>query len=81
MSREEEAVTEPIRDTARLAEDLDRGLSLPAAWSRQVGAEDDARTSSVQRGLRTGIPVQGRFLSRTEPLVGHFQKLVLAALA
>jgi len=51
------------------------------AFNRQVGEEDDALTNSVQRGLRAGIPVQGRFLAGSEHLVIHFQKLVLAALA
>jgi choline monooxygenase len=51
------------------------------AFNRQVGAEDDALTNSVQRGLRAGIPAQGRFLPGAEPLVIHFQQLVLAALS
>jgi choline monooxygenase len=48
-------------------------------FNRQVGAEDDALTSSVQRGLRAGRPERGRFLPASEALVIHFQKLVLAA--
>jgi phenylpropionate dioxygenase-like ring-hydroxylating dioxygenase large terminal subunit len=51
------------------------------AFSRQVGAEDDALTTSVQRGLRAGLPAQGRFLHGSEHLVIRFQKLVLAALS
>jgi phenylpropionate dioxygenase-like ring-hydroxylating dioxygenase large terminal subunit len=50
-------------------------------FNRQVGAEDDRLTDSVQRGLRAGLPARGRFLSRSEHLVIHFQKLVLDALA
>jgi choline monooxygenase len=64
------------------------GPDVPEDWARelmafndQVGAEDDALTDSVQRGLRGGLPVQGRFLVKSEQLVIHFQKLVLAALA
>jgi len=50
------------------------------AFDDQVGAEDDALTDSVQRGLRAGLPAQGRFLINSEHLVIHFQRLVLAAL-
>lgn len=64
------------------------GPDVPEDWARelmafndQVGAEDDALTDSVQRGLRGGIPMQGRFLPKSEHLVIHFQKLVLAALS
>ena len=48
-------------------------------FNRQVGAEDDALTDSVQRGLRAGIPERGRFLTGAEHLVGHFQRLVAAS--
>ncbi len=51
------------------------------AFNRQVGAEDDALTDSVQRGLLGGIPDRGRFLVDSERLVIHFQRLVAAALA
>lgn len=51
------------------------------AFNDQVGEEDDALTDSVQRGLRAGLPDQGRFLTRAEHLVGHFQKLVASAVA
>ncbi len=51
------------------------------AFNEQVGIEDDRLTSSVQRGLRAGLPARGRFLVKSEHLVIHFQKLVLAALA
>jgi choline monooxygenase len=64
------------------------GPDVPEDWARelmafndQVGAEDDALTDSVQRGLHGGVPVQGRFLLKSEHLVVHFQKLVLAALS
>ena len=60
--------------TADWAEDM-------MAFNAQVGAEDDRLTDSVQRGLRAGIPDQGRFLVNSEHLIVHFQKLVLAALA
>jgi phenylpropionate dioxygenase-like ring-hydroxylating dioxygenase large terminal subunit len=51
------------------------------AFDDQVGAEDDALTDSVQRGLRAGLPEQGRFLVESEQLVIHFQRLVLLALS
>jgi choline monooxygenase len=50
-------------------------------FNRQVGREDDALTDSVQRGLRAGLPAQGRLLPRSEHLIIHFQQLVLAALS
>jgi ferredoxin-NADP reductase/phenylpropionate dioxygenase-like ring-hydroxylating dioxygenase large terminal subunit len=46
-------------------------------FNRQVGAEDDDLTDSVQRGLRAGLVDKGRFLTGAEHLVGHFQKLVV----
>lgn len=51
------------------------------AFNDQVGTEDDALTDSVQRGLQAGLPDRGRFLTRAEHLVGHFQKLVAGAVA
>jgi hypothetical protein len=51
------------------------------AFDQQVSAQDDALTDSVQRGLRAGVPAQGRFLTNSEHLVIHFQRLVLAALS
>jgi ferredoxin-NADP reductase/phenylpropionate dioxygenase-like ring-hydroxylating dioxygenase large terminal subunit len=51
------------------------------AFNAQVGHEDDVLTDSVQRGLRAAIPDRGRFLTRAEHLVGHFQKLVASAVA
>lgn len=50
-------------------------------FNRQVGAEDDALTDSVQRGLRAGIPERGRFLTGAEHLVGHFQRLIASAVS
>lgn len=51
------------------------------AFNRQVGAEDDVLTDSVQRGLLGGLPDRGRLLLNSEHLVIHFQKLVANALA
>lgn len=51
------------------------------AFSREVGAEDHALTTSVQLGLRAGLPEQGHLLRKSEQLVLHFQKLVLQALS
>jgi hypothetical protein len=63
-------------------------VDVPEDWARelmtfngQAGAEDDALTDSVQRGLLGGLPTQGRSLVDCEHLVIHFQKLVLAALS
>ena len=50
-------------------------------FNAQVGYEDDVLTDSVQRGLRAAVPDRGRFLTRAEHLVGHFQKLVASAVA
>jgi ferredoxin-NADP reductase/phenylpropionate dioxygenase-like ring-hydroxylating dioxygenase large terminal subunit len=49
------------------------------AFNKEVGAEDDALTDSVQRGLLGGLPDFGRFLTNSEHLVLQFQKLVVAA--
>jgi phenylpropionate dioxygenase-like ring-hydroxylating dioxygenase large terminal subunit len=49
-------------------------------FNTRVGLEDDALTGSVQRGLRGGIPERGRFLTASEHLVVHFQRLVASAL-
>ena len=51
------------------------------AFNKQVGHEDDVLTNSVQRGLLGGIPDRGRFLTNSEHLCIHFQKLVVSALA
>lgn len=50
------------------------------AFNAQVSAEDDRLTDSVQRGVRAGLPIRGRTLARTEPLVLHFQRLLLDSL-
>jgi phenylpropionate dioxygenase-like ring-hydroxylating dioxygenase large terminal subunit len=50
------------------------------ALNKQVGVEDDDLTNSVQRGLMGGIPERGRFLTNSEHLVIHFQRLVIGAL-
>jgi hypothetical protein len=50
------------------------------AFNIEVGKEDDDLTDSVQRGLLAGIPARGRFLTNSEHLVVHFQKLVVNAL-
>jgi ferredoxin-NADP reductase/phenylpropionate dioxygenase-like ring-hydroxylating dioxygenase large terminal subunit/ferredoxin len=49
-------------------------------FNRQVGAEDDDLTDSVQRGLRANVVKEGRYLTGAEHLVGHFEKLVLQML-
>jgi ferredoxin-NADP reductase/phenylpropionate dioxygenase-like ring-hydroxylating dioxygenase large terminal subunit len=51
------------------------------AFNKEVGAEDDVLTDSVQRGLLGGLPESGRLLTNSEHLVIHFQKLVVNALA
>ncbi len=61
---------------AGVPEDYQREM---IAFNKQVSAEDDRLTSSVQRGLRAGLPAQGRFLTKSEHLVVHFQKLVVEA--
>lgn len=64
------------------------GPHVPEAWATEliafndlVGAEDDRLTDSVQRGLQAGLPLQGRFLLKSEHLVAHFQTLVLRGLS
>ena len=49
------------------------------AFNKDVGAEDDVLTDSVQRGLLGGLPERGRFLTNSEHLVIHFQKLIVNA--
>jgi ferredoxin-NADP reductase/phenylpropionate dioxygenase-like ring-hydroxylating dioxygenase large terminal subunit len=51
------------------------------AFNKQVGYEDDVLTNSVQRGLIGGIPDRGRFLTNSEHLCIHFQKLVVQAIS
>lgn len=50
------------------------------AFNREVAAEDDKLTDSVQRGLLAGLPEHGRFLTGSEHLVVHFQRQVVDAL-
>jgi choline monooxygenase len=50
------------------------------AFNKQVALEDDDLTDSVQRGLMGGLPERGRFLTKSEQLVIHFQKMVVRAL-
>jgi ferredoxin-NADP reductase/phenylpropionate dioxygenase-like ring-hydroxylating dioxygenase large terminal subunit len=49
------------------------------AFNKEVGDEDEVLVSSVQRGLLGGIPDRGRFLTNSEHLVVHFQKLIVDA--
>ena len=51
------------------------------AFNKQVAKEDDDLTDSVQRGLLGGIPDRGRFLTSSEHLVVHFQKMIVKAVA
>jgi ferredoxin-NADP reductase/phenylpropionate dioxygenase-like ring-hydroxylating dioxygenase large terminal subunit len=46
-------------------------------FNREVAAEDDRLTDSVQRGLRADIVKEGRYLIGAEHLVGHFQRLIV----
>lgn len=50
------------------------------AFNKQVAKEDDTLTDSVQRGLLGGLPDRGRFLTNSEHLVIHFQKMVVKAI-
>ena len=49
------------------------------AFNKKVGVEDDLLTDSVQRGLLGGLPDRGQFLTNSEHLVIHFQKLIVNA--
>jgi phenylpropionate dioxygenase-like ring-hydroxylating dioxygenase large terminal subunit len=49
------------------------------AFNKQVAKEDDTLTDSVQRGLLGGLPDRGRFLTNSEHLVIHFQKMIVNA--
>ena len=46
----------------------------------EVGNEDDVLTNSVQMGLIGGTPSVGRFLTNSEHLCIHFQKLIVKAM-
>ena len=47
----------------------------------QVGLEDTGLVEGVQRGVRAGLVTEGRLMTRSEPLVAHFQRLTAQALA
>lgn len=49
-------------------------------FNTEVGNEDDDLTNSVQMGLIGGVPPVGRFLTNSEHLCIHFQKLVVNAM-
>src|SRR6201996_853068 len=51
------------------------------AFNKQVGYEDDFLTDSVQKGLLGGIPDRGRFLTTSEHLCIHFQRLIVLAMS
>jgi phenylpropionate dioxygenase-like ring-hydroxylating dioxygenase large terminal subunit len=64
------------------------GKGVPAQWkkdliefNRKVGEEDDVLTNSVQRGCNSGFVERGRFMTDSEKLVMHFQKLVVSTLS
>jgi choline monooxygenase len=59
-----------------VSEDFAQSLT---AFNRQVAEEDDRLTDSVQRGLLGGLPDRGRFLTASEHLVIHFQKMIARA--
>lgn len=61
-----------------VSEDFARDLT---AFNKQVAEEDDRLTDSVQRGLLGGLPERGRFLTTSEHLVIHFQKMIVKAVA
>ena len=60
-----------------VSEDFARAL---IAFNKQVAEEDDRLTDSVQRGLLGGLPDHGRFLTSSEHLVVHFQRMVVRAM-
>jgi phenylpropionate dioxygenase-like ring-hydroxylating dioxygenase large terminal subunit len=51
------------------------------AFNKQVAREDDILTDSVQRGLIGGLPERGRFLTNSEHLVIHFQRMIVNAVS
>lgn len=51
------------------------------AFDAQVGAEDRMLVERVQAGVRSGVIEEGRLLPSSERLVGHFQSLVVDAIA
>ena len=60
---------------------VDQGFAQElVAFNKQVAKEDDTLTDSVQLGLLGGLPDRGRFLTNSEHLVIHFQKMIVNAL-
>jgi choline monooxygenase len=64
------------------------GPDVDEAWTRemlefdaQVGAEDTVLVERVQQGMRTGVLDHGHLLVESERLIGHFQRLLVDALA
>lgn len=51
------------------------------AFGLQVAAEDTGLCESVHRGLSSGMIAHGRLMRESEPLIAHFQSLVLESLA
>jgi choline monooxygenase len=65
-----------------VAPDADeRWIADMLAFDAEVGAEDRALVEHVQAGVRSGLLDGGRLLPESERLVGHFQALILDALA
>jgi choline monooxygenase len=63
------------------APDVPRALrDEMVAFARQVGFEDNSLCESVHRGLASGMVPRGRLMRESEPLIAHFQRLVLDAL-
>ncbi|MBA3415521.1 MAG: aromatic ring-hydroxylating dioxygenase subunit alpha [Chloroflexia bacterium] len=50
------------------------------AFTNRTKGEDQALVESVQRGLRSGMLPQGRFLSNSEHLLQHVDRMVVDAL-
>ena len=50
------------------------------AFGAEVNNEDRGLVRSVQAGLESGMVPQGRLLTNSEFLIGHFQRLVHDAL-
>jgi phenylpropionate dioxygenase-like ring-hydroxylating dioxygenase large terminal subunit len=50
------------------------------AFTNRTKREDQDLVESVQRGLRSGMLAQGRYLSRSEHLLQHFDQMVYDAL-
>jgi phenylpropionate dioxygenase-like ring-hydroxylating dioxygenase large terminal subunit len=59
----------------------DEDLAEIMAFGAEVNDEDRGLVRSVQAGLESGMVPQGRLLTNSEFLIGHFQRLVYRALA